>query len=108
MTAAEVDPLHLRDELAEPDLEGGERALERIRVDVAKRVEVQTLEPVEIRGAHVRAGGSEPRARTRGIVERDLDLLMLVIDPQATRDVARLVRALDRRAVLAPLRGRVE
>lgn len=109
VSAAEVDPVHLRDVLAELELERRERALERVAVDLAQGVEVQAVDAVEVLGREVLARRAQPRARPGGIVERDVDLLVLVVDPEAARDRAPgAPRLLDRGAVALPLPGRVE
>jgi hypothetical protein len=82
MTAAEVDPLHAIDEVAELGLERGDRTLEGVAVVLTQRVKVQAIEAVEVARADVAARGAEPAAQPGGIVERDLGLLVLVVDAQ--------------------------
>jgi hypothetical protein len=103
--AAEVHPLHLRDDVAEAALHRHQRALERVAAQLAQRVEVQ---PVEVFGRDTRrverrARGAQARARRARVIERHRHLGVLRVDAQP--DVhARLAHA---RPVLAQLRGAV-
>lgn len=104
VAAAEVDPLHPRQVLAELRLDGFERDGERVGALLAERVEVQAFKPLE--GALVEV--AQPHAETRACGARVVDGVLLRralgVDAQATRDAGRKSRG----AEFLPLRERVE
>lgn len=104
VAAAEVDPLHLRQVLAELLLDGLERDGERVGALLAERVEVQAFQSPD--GALVEV--AQPHAETRACGARVVDGVLLRralgVDAQATRDAGRKGRG----AEFLPLRERVE
>ena len=89
VAAAEVDPLHLRDELAELRFEGRNRALQYVGALLAHRMEVEPLESLEVgRRFDLGAEGAEARAGGAGVVEFDVDLGVLRVDAEAEGELA--------------------
>ena len=104
VAAAEVDPLHLRQVLAELRLDGLERDGECVGALLAERVEVQALKSLECTLVEVAQPHAEPRARGTWVIDGVLLRRALGIDAQAARDAGRECRV----AELLPLRERVE
>ena len=104
VAAAEVDPLHLRQILAELRLDGLERDGERVGALLAERMEVQAFKPFDGALVEVAQTHAEPRAHSARVVDGVLLRRALGVDAQATRDTGRKGRG----AELLPLRERVE
>ena len=85
--AAAVQPLHLRQPVAEAGLEGLQHAREDPRTLLAEGVEVQAVHPLGQGLPQHRAGGAQARAGGAGVVERDLDLAVLRVAAQAHLDL---------------------
>jgi len=107
--AAEIDPLHARDQLGEALFERRHGALERRKVLLAQGMEMQAAQSVEIGFANRRARRAEPRILRARVVERDRRLGMLRIDAQPEAQALLFLRRLEReRPEPAPLPGRIE
>ena len=85
VSAAKVDPLHLRQPCAELLLDGFERLRQRLRPLLAKRMKVQPRQPFHLVGAKIAALDAETRASRAWVIDRVLLRRMLGIDAQAAR-----------------------
>ena len=104
VAAAEVDPLHLRQVLAEFRLDRLERDGERIGALFAERVEVEALKPPDGARIKVAQAHAEARALRARVVDGVVLRRTLGIDAQAARDAGRECL----RAELLPLSKGVE
>ena len=104
VAAAEVDPLHLRQVLAELRLDGLEGDGERVGALLAERVEVQALKSLDGTLIKVAQPHAEARARGARVVDGVVLRRALGVDAQATRDAGRECRG----AEFLPLCERVE
>ena len=86
VAAAEVDPLHLRQVLAEFRLDGLERDGERIGALLAERVEVQALKACDSALIKVAQAHAEARALRARVVDGVVLRRALGVDAQAARD----------------------
>ena len=104
VAAAEVDPLHLRQILAEFLLDGLEGDGERVGALLAERVEVQALKSLDGILLEVAQPHTETRACGARVVDGVVLRRALGVDAQATRDTGRKGRG----AEFLPLCKRVE
>lgn len=104
VAAAEVDPLHLRQILAEFLLDGLEGDGERVGALLAERVEVQALKSLDGILLEVAQPHTETRACGARVVDGVVLRRALGVDAQAARDTGRKRCGTE----LLPLRERVE
>jgi len=106
MAAAEIEPLHALHVAAEAHFKRRDRAHEIVRVLLAQRVEMETLDAVEQVRLKVRLGDAQTRGRAArvidGVVARLRRALRIETQTAALSGHARQI------AVLFPLRERVE
>lgn len=95
--APHVEPADPVEPAAELGLDHRERPLERVRAQLAQGVEVkprQLLEPV---GLELGGRDPQPGARGAGVVEGDLHLAVLGVEPQPELDLGASARAIGPR-----------
>ena len=83
MAAAEVDPVHALEEMAELLLDRRQRAFQGPEALLAQCVEVEPGDAVEIGALKRGPGGAQPRARRAGVVDFGRALAVLRIEAHA-------------------------